>query len=117
MVIMRFAVPCGVTNPSITEIGVLTMLYVGAASAWNSFSGFSGYVSLGHAVFFGSGAYLLRLLAEHWHVTGYPVFALLPLCGLLAGAIAVPLGLIMLRVRRDTFVVVTIAVLGRKSVV
>jgi branched-chain amino acid transport system permease protein len=109
MVIMLGVFPLVFTNPSITEIGVLTMLYVGAASAWNSFSGFSGYVSLGNAVFFGSGAYLLGLLAEHWHVTGYPVFALLPLCGLLAGVIAVPIGLITLRVRRHTFVVVTIA--------
>ncbi len=110
MVIVLVIFPLVFTNPSITEFGVLTMLYIGAASAWNSFSGFSGYVSLGHAVFFGSGAYLLGLLAEHWHVTGYPVFALLPLCGLLAGALAVPFGLITLRVRRHTFLVVTIAI-------
>jgi branched-chain amino acid transport system permease protein len=98
------------SNPLVTQFGVDTLMYVGAASAWNVFSGYSGYVSLGHAVFFGSGAYLLGLLAEHWHVTGYPVFALLPLCGLLGGAIAVPFGLIALRVRRHTFVVITIAV-------
>jgi branched-chain amino acid transport system permease protein len=61
-------------------------------------------------VFFGSGAYALGLLAGHWRVSGYPVFALLPLCGLIAGAIAVPFGLIALRVRRHTFVVLTIAV-------
>jgi branched-chain amino acid transport system permease protein len=102
--------PLVFTNPSITEFGVLTLIYVGAASAWNVFSGFSGYISLGHAVFFGSGAYALGLLAGHWHVSGYPVFALLPLCGLIAGAIAVPFGLIALRVRRHTFVVLTIAV-------
>jgi branched-chain amino acid transport system permease protein len=102
--------PLVFTNPSITEFGVLTLIYVGAASAWNVFSGFSGYISLGHAVFFGSGAYALGLLAGHWRVSGYPVFALLPLCGLIAGAIAVPFGLIALRVRRHTFVVLTIAV-------
>jgi branched-chain amino acid transport system permease protein len=38
------------------------------------------------------------------------VFALLPLAGLLALAIAVPFGLIALRVRRHTFVVITIAI-------
>jgi branched-chain amino acid transport system permease protein len=102
--------PLVFTNPSITEFGVLTLIYVGSASAWNVFSGFSGYISLGHAVFFGSGAYALGLAAEHWHVSGYTVFALLPLCGLIAGAIAVPFGLIALRVRRHTFVVLTIAV-------
>jgi branched-chain amino acid transport system permease protein len=102
--------PLVFTNPSVTEFGVLTLIYVGAASAWNMFSGYSGYVSLGHAVFFGIGAYALGLLAEHWDVSGYPVFLLLPLGGLIAGAIAVPFGLIALRVRRHTFVVLTIAV-------
>jgi branched-chain amino acid transport system permease protein len=101
--------PLVFSNPLYTQFGVDTMLFVGAASAWNIFSGYSGYVSLGHAVFFGIGAYTLGLLAEHWHTTGYPVFALLPLCGLLAGVIAVPFGLIALRVRRHTFVVITIA--------
>jgi branched-chain amino acid transport system permease protein len=102
--------PLVFTNPSVTEFGVLTLIYVGAASAWNMFSGYSGYVSLGHAVFFGTGAYALGLLAEHWDVSGYSVFLLLPLGGLIAGAIAVPFGLIALRVRRHTFVVLTIAV-------
>ena len=86
------------------------MIYLGSASAWNVFSGFSGYISLGHAVFFGCGAYALGLMAEHWHVSGFAVFALLPLCGLVAGLVAVPFGLISLRVRRHTFVVLTIAV-------
>jgi branched-chain amino acid transport system permease protein len=38
------------------------------------------------------------------------VFALLPFGGLVAAAIAIPFGLIALRVRRHTFVVVTIAI-------
>ena len=41
---------------------------------------------------------------------GWPSFALLPLCGLIAALIAVPVGLIALRTRRHTFVVVTIAI-------
>jgi branched-chain amino acid transport system permease protein len=102
--------PLVFTNPSVTEFGVLTMFFIGAASSWNTFSGYSGYVSLGHAVFFGSGAYLLGLLAEHWHMSGFTVFALVPLAGVLAGAIAIPFGLVALRVRRHTFVVITIAV-------
>jgi branched-chain amino acid transport system permease protein len=102
--------PLVFTNPSVTEIGVLTMFFIGAASSWNTFSGYSGYISLGSAVFFGSGAYLLGLLAEHWHMSGFTVFALVPLAGVLAGAIAIPFGLIALRVRRHTFVVITLAV-------
>jgi branched-chain amino acid transport system permease protein len=102
--------PLVFTNPSVTEFGVLTVFFIGAASSWNTFSGYSGYVSLGSAVFFGSGAYLLGLIAEHLHMTGFTVFALVPLAGVLAAAIAVPFGLVALRVRRHTFVVITIAV-------
>ena len=49
---------------------VYTLIFVAAASAWNLFSGFSGYISLGHAVFFGSGAYAVGIAARDWHVTG-----------------------------------------------
>ena len=87
-----------------------TLLYVAAAVAWNLFSGFSGYISLGHAVFFGTGAYMVGIAAQDWHVTGDIEFALLPLAGLAAGLVAVPFGVIALRVRRHTFVVVTIAI-------
>jgi branched-chain amino acid transport system permease protein len=87
-----------------------TLLYVAAAVAWNLFSGFTGYISLGHAVFFGTGAYTVGIAAQDWHVTGDLEFALLPLAGLAAGLVAVPFGLIALRVRRHTFVVVTIAI-------
>jgi branched-chain amino acid transport system permease protein len=51
------------------------------------------------------------LAARDWHVKGgWEVFALLPLGGLVAAAVAIPVGLVALRVRRHTFVVVTIAI-------
>ena len=82
-----------------------------AATSWNIFSGYTGYLALGHAVFFGSGGYALALLCEHLGVGGgWPSFALLPLCGMIAALIAVPVGLVALRTRRHTFVVVTIAI-------
>lgn len=101
--------PLVFTNPTATNFGVITLIFVAVASAWNMFSGFSGYLSLGHAVFYGAGAYFLVVAAKDWHLTGAAVFWLLPLGGLVAAAIAVPLGLVALRVRRHTFVVITIA--------
>ena len=101
--------PLVFTNGLVTTIGVDAVIFVGAAAAWNIFSGYSGYISLGHAVFFGTGAYTVAVAARDWHLTGDAVFALLPLAGAVAAAIAVPFGLIALRVRRHTFVVVTIA--------
>ena len=97
-------------NVQLTQVGVLVLMYVGAAVAWNIFSGFTGYISLGAAVFFGVGVYTVALLTKHLNLVGGVVFALYPLGGLAAAVVAVPFGLIALRVRRHTFVVVTIAV-------
>ncbi len=97
-------------NVQLTQVGVLVLMYVGAAVAWNIFSGFTGYISLGAAVFFGVGVYTVALITQHLSLVGGVVFALYPLGGLVAAVVAVPFGLVALRVRRHTFVVVTIAV-------
>jgi len=103
--------PLVFTDPMTTSIAVFTLIFMAATTSWNIFSGYSGYLALGHAVFFGSGGYAVALAAQDWHVAGgWPVFALLPFGGLVAAAIAIPFGLIALRTRRHTFVVVTIAI-------
>jgi branched-chain amino acid transport system permease protein len=107
---IAIAFPQVYTNPAITNYGVFAMIYVTVAVAWNIFSGNTGYISLGMAVFYGSGAYAMGVAARDWQITGTTVFALLPLCAAVGAAIAVPFGLIALRVRRHTFIVVTIAV-------
>lgn len=104
------AFPLVFTNPAITNYGVLTLIFVAFAAGWNIFSGYSGYISLGHAVFFGSGAYVTGIVTRDLQVTGSDVFALLPLAGAVGAVIAVLFGLVALRVRRHTFVVITIAV-------
>lgn len=101
--------PLVFTNPTVTSFGVITLIFAAVASAWNMFSGFSGYLSLGHAVFYGTGAYFVAVAAKDWNLTGADVFWLLPLAGTVAALLAVPLGLVALRVRRHTFVVITIA--------
>jgi branched-chain amino acid transport system permease protein len=103
------AFPQVVTDPAVTNYGVFAMIFVAVASAWNTFSGFSGYISLGHAVFFGSGAYAVGIAARDWHVSGVGVFGLMPLAAAVGALIAVPFGLVALRVRRHTFIVITIA--------
>jgi branched-chain amino acid transport system permease protein len=107
---VAIAFPFVYSSPVDTNYGVYAMIFITAVTAWNIFSGFSGYISLGHAVFFGSGAYAVGIAARDWHVTGTTVFALLPLAAAVGAVIAVPFGLIALRVRRHTFIVITIAV-------
>jgi branched-chain amino acid transport system permease protein len=107
--VIAIAFPQVFTNPAVTNYGVYAMIYVTVASAWNIFSGNTGYISLGQAVFYGSGAYAMGTAASAWHLNGTTVFELLPLAGVVGALIAVPFGLIALRVRRHTFIVITIA--------
>jgi branched-chain amino acid transport system permease protein len=103
--------PLVVADPTEMSIAVFTLIFMVAATAWNVFSGFSGYLALGHAVFFGIGGYAVALAARDWHFKGgWDVFALLPVGGIVAGLFAIPIGLVALRTRRHTFVVVTIAI-------
>jgi len=103
--------PLVITDSTATTIAVYTVIFMAATTAWNIFSGYSGYLALGHAVFFGSGGYAVALAARDWHFKGgWDVFGLLPFAGVVAALIAVPVGLVALRVRRHTFVVVTIAI-------
>ena len=103
------AFPRVYTNPGVTNYGVFALIYVTVVSAWNIFSGNSGYISLGQAVFYGSGAYTLGVAAHGWNINGDTAFFLIPLAGVVGALIAVPFGLIALRVRRHTFIVITIA--------
>ena len=109
--VVFIAFPVVVTDPATTSIAFFALVFMVAASAWNIFSGYSGYLALGHAVFFGTGGYAVAVAARDWHVAGgWPVFALCLFGGLVAGLIAIPVGLVALRTRRHTFVVVTIAI-------
>ena len=85
---------------------LLTFMYVTLASSWNIVSGYTGYVSFGHAAFFGLGAYtaalLILRLGIHWLLASLAG-------GLLAAAVALPLGFVLLRLRGPYF---AIAMLG-----
>ncbi|HTJ66417.1 MAG TPA: branched-chain amino acid ABC transporter permease [Actinospica sp.] len=99
------------SNPATTSIAFFTVLYVAAASAWNLFSGYSGYMALGNAVFYGSGAYFIANVTNHLNLSGgVGIFAWVPVAGLFAGVVAIPVGWLALRTRRHTFVVITIAI-------
>jgi branched-chain amino acid transport system permease protein len=104
------AFPLVFSNPTDTSVAEFTLIFMVSACAWNIFSGNSGYIALGHAVYYGTGAYALTLLANHLGFkAGWGIFALVPVAGIVAGLVAIPTGLIALRARRHTFVVITIA--------
>ena len=91
---------------------IFTLMYAALASAWNIVGGYSGYISLGHAAFFGVGAYAVGIAFTHVSVGyGYRPFYALPLVGIGAALVAVPVGWVALRTRAATFAIVTITLL------
>ena len=55
-------VPLLVRDSYLLQVATLILLYAYLGSAWNLLGGFAGQLSLGHAVFFGLGAYLGTVL-------------------------------------------------------
>ena len=96
----------------IVNIGVFTLMYAGLATAWNLFSGYTGYISLGQAAFFGIGAYATGITFEHISIgSGYRPFYALPLIGLAVALVSVPVAWVALRTRAMTFAIVTLMLL------
>ena len=85
------------------------LMMVTLAQSWNLISGMTGYISFGHAVFFGVGAYSGALLL----MGGYLWWISILSAALLATALALPLGLLTLRLRGPYF---AIAMLGLNEV-
>lgn len=85
---------------------VLILLWGAAGAAWNVAGGYAGQVSIGHAAFFGLGAYSAALLGTKWGVS--------PWIGLVVGAVLATafgfiLGFLSNRLRGPYFVLATIA--------
>jgi len=108
--IVLLAFPIVISNPAVTSVGVFALIFVLSVSGWNILSGYAGYIALGGAVFFGIGQYTSALLTIHLKISpGWPLFLLLPVAGAVAGLAAFPVGWLLLRVRKHTFIVLTIA--------
>jgi branched-chain amino acid transport system permease protein len=96
----------------LVNIGVLTLMYAALAVSWNLFSGFTGYITLGQAAFFGLGAYSLGITFEHVGIgTGYNPFYVLPIVGAGVAFASLPVAWIALRTRAMTFAIVTLTLL------
>jgi branched-chain amino acid transport system permease protein len=106
------AFPFVFSTPYLMTIGLFTVMYMAMATAWNLLGGFSGYLSLGHAAFFGIGAYADAILFTHIGIgSGYRPFLVLPLIGLGVAIASVPIAFAAVRVRAATFAIVTISML------
>jgi branched-chain amino acid transport system permease protein len=107
---LALALPAIAPDSATTSMAVFTLMYVGLATAWNIMGGYTGYISLGHAGFFGFGAYAIGLILARLGIEGgYTPFLFVPVAGALTAVLALGVGWFALRTRAATFVIVTIA--------
>lgn len=106
LLLVAFAfIPIIVKNIYVIHILILSNLYAIFAASWDLISGYTGQVSLGHAAFFGGGAYFSAFLTMYG-VSPY-------FCILISGICMVAIGLIVgvpcLRLSGPYLAIVTLA--------
>jgi branched-chain amino acid transport system permease protein len=87
------------------HMAILAGIYIILAVSLNLIVGYAGQVSLGHAAFYGIGAYTSALAALHWQAP-YPLAALGAM--LVTGGCGLALGLPTLRLKEDYLAIVTL---------
>jgi ABC-type branched-subunit amino acid transport system ATPase component/ABC-type branched-subunit amino acid transport system permease subunit len=88
---------------------ILSLVFAISASGLSIITGLAGYVSLGQGAFIGLGGYTVGVLATRHPDTS--VWLWVPLAGLVAALVAAGLGLVALRARGPSFVIITVAFL------
>src|SRR5437667_6038716 len=69
------ALPLFVSDVYVQNILVLTLMYAALSQSWNILGGYCGQISLGHALYFGVGAYTTALLFSKLGVLPWFVMA------------------------------------------
>jgi branched-chain amino acid transport system permease protein len=85
---------------------IIALMWVVIGSSWNLLAGYTGQVSFGHAIFFGTGAYTAGILVTK---LGIPAWWGMILGGIVAMAIALFVGWICFRLRGPYFALATLA--------
>jgi branched-chain amino acid transport system permease protein len=98
--------PLVVQDVFLQRIGALVLLAAISASAWNLLGGYAGQVSIGHAVYFGAGAYSSLVVYTD---LGWPPIAGAPVGVVVSMAISALVGTPTFRLRGHYFSMATIA--------
>jgi branched-chain amino acid transport system permease protein len=100
------ALPLVVTSRFAIDIFIRVLLFAFIGVAWNLMGGYAKQLSLGHAAYFGLGAYTSTILQVD--------FGISPWIGMLAGGVvamlaSLPIGALCFRLRGPYFAIATIA--------
>ncbi|MGH8784967.1 MAG: branched-chain amino acid ABC transporter permease [Cupriavidus necator] len=102
MALAGFSLLPAISNDYLVGVGLTLLMWIALTQSWCVLSQLTGYVSLGHVVFYGLGAYFVVVT---WQVI--PIWVAIPAAGLLAALFATTVGLPVLRVRGPYFVILT----------
>jgi branched-chain amino acid transport system permease protein len=105
--VLAFALPWLIESPAHQNVAILILMAAQMGVAWNIVGGYAGQVSLGHAAFYGLGAYTSTLLFTQLGLN--PWLAMLA-GGILAAAISLVIGWSCFRLKGHYFTMATIAV-------
>ena len=101
------AVPHFVSSPYALHLFILLFSSIALGGAWNLIGGWAGQYSVGHAAYFGIGAYTTVILLTRRELA--PWLSVFP-AALLCAAVAILIGSICFRLRGPYFVLASIAV-------
>ena len=99
--------PIAVRSDYYTHVFIIALMWVIIGSAWNLLAGYTGQVSFGHAIFFGTGAYTAGLCVTKLQISAWWGMLLGGPVALLVGLL---IGWICFRLRGPYFALATIAV-------
>ncbi len=100
------ALPLFTKDPYLLRVVALTSIFAIFAASWDFLSGYSGQVNLGHALFFGAGAYGSSLLQHH---LGWSPWITAPIGAVVAGGVGFVAGIPCLRLRGSYLSLATLA--------
>lgn len=100
-------IPVAVKNVYFMNVFVLTLMYAALSQSWNILGGYCGQISLGHALYFGIGAYVSTVLFQKFGIS--PWFGM-GLGGMLSASVAVALGYPCFRMKGHYFTIATIVI-------
>src|SRR5712692_9776201 len=114
LAVAALTVPFWIANPYFLHVVIMAGIFGVLALSLNLLLGYTGQLSLGHAAFFGIGAYTSALLALRLE---WSFWAALPCAAAAAGLAGWVIGRLALKLRGAYFVLVTISFAGVISLV
>ena len=104
---MLFVFPAFMKSPYALHIMILFFLSTIMGESWNIIGGYTGQYSVGHAAYFGAGAYTTMILLQYKQIPPWYGF----IAGIVVAAVvALVIGAICFRLRGPYFVLASIAV-------